>query len=329
MCLSLVVFNRMNKRIIIGLVIVLVLASSGYLLSEKIKNHSYSEEVSYSSSGGSGGYDVAADSIALTDTAYAKNGEGMAQQRAMSNAVPTGMPLPPSVQPGVAPDVQERMVVRNGTVSLVVKNVSTTADAIYSLVARSNGFIGSSSLYKNGTALIGTLTLRIPVKNFDAVVAEIKTMGELVNENFQGVDVTAQYVDLDSNLRNLRATEEQLLLIMKKATRISDVLEVQNQLTYTRGQIQTIQGQMNYLKQTSDYASLTVTLTTDPSTLPVVEKEGEKWRPLATFKAAIRTLISFAQALVDILIWFVIFLPLAALVLGGIYWMVRKTLIKR
>ena len=71
------------------------------------------------------------------------------------------------------------------------------------------------------------------------------------SESTTGQDVTEQYTDLDSQLRNLEASEAQLLELMKQAGTVEEILKVQQELTNTRGQIEQIKGQMQYLEQSS------------------------------------------------------------------------------
>lgn len=235
---------------------------------------------------------------------------GMANRARPENSA--GIVRPPSpapVAPGV-PGATEKLIVKTGQLSLVVKDVPQTIALLTTLTEQAGGFVVESNLYKNGDIPTGYVTVRLPVKLFDQGVGDIKKLGEVVSESLRGTDVTAEFVDLESQLRNYRATEDQLLAILKRAGSISDILEVQNQLTNIRGQIESIQGRMKYLQQTADFSSLTINLSTDPSTLPIIQKDGEQWKPLATFKAAVQSLILLGQALVDFLIWFGTYSPI-------------------
>jgi hypothetical protein len=232
-------------------------------------------------------------------------------------------PSPAPVAPGV-PGATEKLIVKTGQLSLVVKDVPQTIALLTTLTEQAGGFVVESNLYKNGDIPTGYVTVRLPVKLFDQGVGDIKKLGEVVSESLRGTDVTAEFVDLESQLRNYRATEDQLLAILKRAGSISDILEVQNQLTNIRGQIESIQGRMKYLQQTADFSSLTINLSTDPSTLPIIQKDGEQWKPLATFKAAVQSLILLGQALVDFLIWFGTYSPIWIGILLIGWWLKKK-----
>ena len=240
--------------------------------------------------------------------------------------------MPPEPRPvgGGATEVPEdkRLLIRTGYLSLVVKNVNEALAGITRYAASHGGFVLQSSLEKQGVAPVGSITFKIPSKEFDTAQSAVAKMGELVSQNSNGQDVTEEYVDLDSRLRNLRAAETQLLEIMKRAGKISDVLEVQQQLTQTRSQIEGITGRMKYLKQSSDFSTLTVNVSTDPSELPVVEKDGEKWKPLGVAKEALRSLVKLGQRAVDQIIWLAVYAPVWILV-GLLIWLGYRKLFNK
>jgi len=145
----------------------------------------------------------------------------------------------------------------------------------------------------------------------------------VVSENVNGQDVTEQYVDLESQLKNLRAAESQFLELMKRSGSIADVLAVQRELVQTRSQIERILGQMKYFKESAAMSSLTVNFSTDPSNLPVVEKNTNQWKPWAVVKEAARGLLDLAKSLLNVLIWIVVFIPVWGLV-ALIIWRIKK-----
>lgn len=229
-----------------------------------------------------------------------------------SGVRPLSAPTPPSN--GI-----KRLVIKTGNLSVVVKDVRMGIQKIAEYAEKNGGFVVASTVSKSGSAPVGTITIRIPSDTFDSGIREVKSFGEVVSEYTQGEDVTAEYVDLDAELRNLKATEEQFLTILKQATRIQDILEVQNQLSSIRGQIQVIQGRIQYLQKSADLSSLTITLSTDPAELPIVEKNTNHWKPGIVLKEAIRSLIEVGKELVNALIWIAIFTPLWGLLLSILF----------
>jgi hypothetical protein len=113
-------------------------------------------------------------------------------------------------------------------------------------------------------------------------------------------DVTEEYVDLEAQLRNLQATEAQYLTLLERAENVEEILKVQKELSTVRGQIEQIEGRMQYLEQTSETSLIEVTLQ---------ETEGlaEPWSASAAFQSAVRGLTAFGRGLATVLIWVGIF----------------------
>ncbi len=243
----------------------------------------------------------------LSDTFQnAELGMGIAakQYATAPTEAPSISPVPPS---GDEVGQKDRMIVRNGSMSLVVKNVSSLVDEIRVYVEGQGGFLVTSSLNEQSSNPSATLTLRVPVDHYGPTYDWVKSKAEkIVSETSSGQDVTEEYVDLDSRLRNLRASEQQFLEIMKRSGQISDVLAVQQQLERIRGEIEQTVGRQKYLSQSAKLATLTLYLSTEEKELPIVNPQ-QKWEPLAVIKAAFRSLAGFGESLGNTIIWLAIY----------------------
>jgi hypothetical protein len=93
------------------------------------------------------------------------------------------------------------------------------------------------------------------------VIAEAKSLAaEVLRETINSRDVTEEYTDISSQLRNLEATEAQYLLILTAAEDVEDVLAVQARLRTVRGEIELLRGRMNLLNDQIDFSTVTVVL---------------------------------------------------------------------
>ena len=119
----------------------------------------------------------------------------------------------------------------------------------------------------------------------------------------QAAEVTAQIVDLEARIRNLQASETAFQGIAARATKISDVLEIQAQLTNVRGQIEQLTAQLKDLNDRAALATLTARFTVPVVAVQVAQSE---WEPGTAVDEASATLISTLQGLTDAGIWLVI-----------------------
>ena len=174
-------------------------------------------------------------------------------------------PAPPVVidtgGDGLDGEVTERMIVRTGDVSLVVEDVPSAVDEITSTAVGFAGYVVSSSVWKEGERMVGSITVRVPVERFEDAMRALRELAvDVTSEQTSSKDVTEEYVDLTAQLENLEATEAQLLRIMEKAETVEDILEVQRELSRTRGEIEQTQARMQYLERTSATSIITVRL---------------------------------------------------------------------
>lgn len=221
------------------------------------------------------------------------------------------------------PVAQTRLVIKNADLTIVVKDPAAKMQAISTLAETLGGFVVSSNMGEtyapNDTKVPqGSIVVRIPAAKLDDALKEIKTgVVEVQSETRSGQDVTKEYTDLQSQLKNLEATEQQLTLIMQKAEKTEDVLAVFNQLTQIRGQIEVIKGQIQYYEQSAALSAVNVTLVAEQTIQPI---KIAGWEPQGQARDAVQALVNFFQGFVNGLIWFALFiLPAALLILLPFY----------
>ena len=202
-----------------------------------------------------------------------------------------------------------RMIVRTAEMRIVVKDTTKTVDAVTKSVEAMGGFVSGSNIWREGELLRATLKLRIPADKLTATLASIRTLATRVdNETIASEDVSQEYVDLESQVRNLEATEaelrELLIVARKNSRRASEVLEVHQQLTMIRGQIEQAKGRMRYLSQVTALSQISLDVMPDAITKPVVEPS---WRPFVIAKDAMRALVASLQSVGTVAIWFLIY----------------------
>ncbi len=240
---------------------------------------------------------------------------------------PANAPLAPAAEApapssggGGQPAAIERLVIQNADLAIVVADVDARMKAIEALAAEMGGYVVSSNKYQstgnNGvTVPEAQVVIRVPSEKLDQTLDRIKSeVIEVRSESRSGQDVTADYVDLQSRLKNLEATETQLVKIMENATATEDVLNVFNQLTSIREQIEVVKGQMKYYEESAALSAVSVRIIAEASVQPI---EIAGWKPQGVAREAIQDLIFFFQDFVDFLIRFVL-LVLPSLILIGI-----------
>lgn len=238
----------------------------------------------------------------------------------MMMSAATSLGAPPQAPANSADADADRKMVRTATLEMLVQRPAETAEKIRLLAEREGGFLVNSEVRGDEYAAGATLTIRVPAARFEAVRDQIRKLGLRVeNERIEAQDVTRQYTDQEANIRNLKAEEQQYLLILKEARTVKDTLEVSEKLSEVRGEIEQQQAEFNALSKQIETVAITVELRAEAEARVL----GLNWRPLYQIKLAFRdgldglatyfsAMTAFAFFLPTILLW------VATLGLGGV-----------
>ncbi len=240
------------------------------------------------------------------------------------------LPAPaPAGDKGLVKASEERMLVRTAQLSLVVKDPEESLAQIKSIIEALDGYVADTRMWRDEEQMRGSVTVRVPAESLDDALTELKALAVRVeSESGSSQDVTEEYTDLSARLRNLEATEQELLELLKtvreKTGKAEDVLAVHRELTNIRGQIEQLKGRMQYLERTSAMAAVTIELIPDVLTRPIAVGT---WQPSATLAGALRALLHALRFIADAAIWIVFYiLPVAIILLipFGIVWLIWR-----
>lgn len=217
-----------------------------------------------------------------------------------------GFEAGPSAAPAhqdALPDVN--LIVRTGTMTVEVPAIDPALLRARTAIAGLGGYISASEQANDGDRTIASVTYRFPSARWEDALAAIRDLAtKVVTAKTDSAEVTGQVIDLGARIDNLRATEQALQVIMAKATKISDILEVQNQLTQVQGQIEELSTQQAHLRDQASLATLTVLYQTPA--VAVVKEVSKGWDPGAEFDRAVGQLLSVGQGLGTVGIWLAI-----------------------
>jgi len=202
----------------------------------------------------------------------------------------------------------QRLIVKNATVSLEVTSVPEAEAAIRARAEQLGGFVVSVETSGTGDWQSSTITFRVPAQRFEEALSGVEGLATRVfSRSVSGEDVTEEFVDLESRLRNLEATRDRLLDLLARAEKVEDALSVNQALTDVQGQIEQIKGRMQYLQQSAAMSTITAELRPVPPPPAIIEEDA--WQPVRVAREALRGLVEFGQGLVNLAIVFAIWTP--------------------
>ncbi len=213
-----------------------------------------------------------------------------------------------------APGGLGRQVIRSATLTVDVRDVDAGAKALMRIAESVGGFVANTTLVHQKPSY-GMFELRVPASQFAQVLDRVEQVGEVKERHVSGQDVTDEYVDLQARIRNFERHEHQLLTFMDRATKVADLLAIEQELARVRGEIEQLTGRLRVVNNRVELATVDVTLR---------EKAQQKtgfWdftasldRIQAAFAGTVRQLLLAAERL---LVVASALLPLALLAVPG------------
>lgn len=226
-----------------------------------------------------------------------------------------------------------RKTIESASVDLEVADPEATAQTITQLAEEAGGYVESENLYHDAgsDATFAQLQVRVPAEGLSDFLEALK--GEAVDVRSLTVssqDISEAYSDVEAQLRNLTAYEEELRLLLgdvreRPDAKPDDLLQVFESLRQVRGEIEQLQGRQRLYDSQVALATVSVTLTPSETVEPIA-REG--WNAGSILRAALRGLVVALQWIASALIWFGAFimpiLVLLAVVVGLILWQMRR-----
>ena len=162
---------------------------------------------------------------------------------------------------------QRRIIIRTVNMSIVVDGIQAAIDDIARIADEAGGWMVSSD---RSLKHAGSVSVRVPATGLDSVVEMLRQLAtDVESETSTSQDVTDEYYDLQSRLKNQRVTEEALIKLLEKAEHVQYALEVQRELTNVQENIERMLGRIKLLEETSAYSLITVHLSLAPVSMSV------------------------------------------------------------
>jgi len=219
------------------------------------------------------------------------------------------------------------MIVRRASLAVLTKEFDAARAALENLVKAHQGYFGELNVATPASAGRSlTATARVPAVQLDAVLVELRKLGRVEQENQSADDVTREFADLTARLANARETEKRLVEILRERTgKVSDVLQVEQQISRTRQQIEQMDAERKTMENQVRYASVDLRITEE------YKQSLETPAPSLGTRinnAAVEGFRSAAELMLGLLLWLLSAGPtlvvVGALAAWPAWWLVRR-----
>ena len=191
--------------------------------------------------------------------------------------------------------------------------------AILDAVNASGGFIsyrneggGYTSTYGSYSRKWISLECRIPSGNYQSFIDGSSEFGTVTSLLSSMEDITSQYLDTESRLSSLYAQRDRLTEMMKSATLVSDLIQIEAQLSEVIYQIENYTARKNTYDNLVAYSTVNIEL----NEVSVVTHQAETFwdRLFGAFSDSFREFAGFLENLLFALIYLLPFAAVLALI---------------
>jgi len=205
----------------------------------------------------------------------------------------------------------DKKIQKNANLNIEVKDIEKSLGKAKQIISTFNGeIISTSSGGMDFGQPYANIRLRVPSEKLNDAVDELKKISsKILSENTYTNDVTEEFIDVEAKLNIMKSTEKRFNDLLNEAKNVEEVLQVEKELMRIRGEIDSLEGRLGYLSQTTDTSEINLSINEE---VPIT---GEKWSFSESLSSALKNLSSFAKSFANLLINLVVFIPVIIVIL--------------
>ncbi|MET3729166.1 flagellum-specific peptidoglycan hydrolase FlgJ [Fictibacillus halophilus] len=221
----------------------------------------------------------------------------------------------------------QRKVIYHADIEITVDNLQPSMEAVRKTLENTGGYMVESNTSTGEKGYeSGVMVVRVPMKSFRLFLDDVRSLSKgTPHENVRGEDVTEEYVDLSSRLKAKQQVRERLEAFMKEAQKTEDLLKISADLAAVQEEIEQVEGRLNFLKNQSDYS--TVTIQFEVKNLKAQELQTEGLNTWAKTKVLFMDTVNFLMSAISLIVVSLLGLApiwlIVAIVLY-VWWLKRK-----
>ncbi|KOG21120.1 DUF4349 domain-containing protein [Streptomyces viridochromogenes] len=156
-------------------------------------------------------------------------------------------------------------IIRTASLTVQVKDVPKALDEARTTTENAGGYVGNETTTRDEEGHEHTrVVLRVPVDRYAEVLTELEGAGKLIERSAKAQDVTDQVVDVESRIKTQRASVARIRELMDQATRLSDVVTLEGELSSRQADLEALLAQQASLKDRTGLATITLSLSETP-----------------------------------------------------------------
>ncbi len=157
------------------------------------------------------------------------------------------------------PESIEQKIIKEGNLRFETIDLEPTYQKIIAAAKKQNATIQNDVEGKDYQTIFRNIVVRVPSQNFDAFIKEISNgVSYFDRKEISSKDVTEEYIDIDARLKAKKILEIRYFELLKKANKVSEMIEIETQLASIREEIDAKEGQLRYMKSRISMSTISI-----------------------------------------------------------------------
>jgi hypothetical protein len=154
----------------------------------------------------------------------------------------------------------ERKIIKEGNIHFLTSDAPKTRALILDQVKAYRGYVAEDNASDNSYGQTEyELKVRIPAEQFDALLGNLSEHARRVDRKYVSTtDVTEDFIDAEARLATLKDLETRYRELLRRASAVNEILSVEKELARVRGDIESLEGRLKYMKNRIAYSTLTI-----------------------------------------------------------------------
>lgn len=154
---------------------------------------------------------------------------------------------------------EDRKIIKEGTITFETDDITNTKQLITNITTKLNGYVANENIYTYSDKQESRLVIRIPADKFETLLSKISDSATKIDsKNVDVLDVTEEYIDVESRIKTKKELENRYKEILKQANKVEEILSIEKEIGQLRTEIEATEGRMRYLKDRIGFSTLTV-----------------------------------------------------------------------
>ena len=248
----------------------------------------------------------------ISNSTIQGNGNGAAEAKTAATVENTTAKDKDAAANRKSGDFGGHKIIQTGEIFLETLTFDESNKKLTSYVESIGGFIQNEDVQGKGSSYAkepvlraGSYIFRIPSSKFASFFTKAGDFGSVRNQARHGEDITDQYTDTETKVVTLKIRQERLQNLMKKATKLADIIELEKELQDVAYEIDSLTGSLKKWDSLVEFSTITVNIQ-EVAEVTVDNPSGKEplgERMLFGLKDSLKSLWDCTQALLIILMY--------------------------